>query len=59
VPRTRSDDDWCSHLLDREGILVHPGHFFDMEERGVMVVSLLPEDFEDPFERAARSWAEG
>ncbi len=59
VPRTRSDDDWCRRLLEREGILVHPGHFFEMEEDGVMVVSLLPEGFEDAFRRAAALWAEG
>jgi hypothetical protein len=26
-----------------EGILVHPGYFFDMEREGFVVVSLLPE----------------
>jgi aspartate/methionine/tyrosine aminotransferase len=57
VPRTRGDDAWCEHLVEKEGIIVHPGHFFDMEERGVMVLSLLSEDFAEPFERAARLWA--
>lgn len=59
VPRTRSDDAWCERLVEREGIIVHPGHFFDMEERGVMVTSLLPEAFGEVFVRAARFWADG
>lgn len=59
VPRTYGDDAWCRRLVEREGIIVHPGHFFDMEEDGVMVVSLLPEDFEPAFTRAAALWAEG
>ncbi len=58
VPRTRSDDAWCERLIDHEGIIVHPGHFFDMQEGGVMVVSLLPERFGEPFERAAHLWAQ-
>lgn len=59
VPRTHGDDAWCARLIEREGIIVHPGHFFEMEEDGVMVVSLLPEDFEPAFTRAADVWAEG
>lgn len=57
VPRTRSDDAWCAHLIESERIIVHPGHFFDMQERGVMVVSLLSPDFADAFARAAERWA--
>jgi hypothetical protein len=30
-------------LLDRTGILVHPGYFFDFEREAFLVLSLLPE----------------
>jgi len=30
-------------LLQREGILVHPGYFFDFPREAFVVVSLLPE----------------
>jgi aspartate/methionine/tyrosine aminotransferase len=42
LPRTRSDEEWALELLRRE-VLVHPGHFYDFEEEGCLVVSLLPE----------------
>ncbi len=35
-------------LLERHGVAVHPGYFFDFPTDGYLVVSLLPEpsDFE-------------
>jgi alanine-synthesizing transaminase len=42
VPATRSDGDWSLELLAREGVLVHPGHFYDFPSEGFLVVSLLP-----------------
>jgi aspartate/methionine/tyrosine aminotransferase len=42
VPATRSDGDWSLELLTREGVLVHPGHFYDFPSEGFLVVSLLP-----------------
>ena len=29
-------------LLNREGVLVHPGYFFDFQREAFVVVSLLP-----------------
>jgi alanine-synthesizing transaminase len=48
-PDGRDDEAWALDLLEREGVLVHPGHFYDFEEDGHLVVSLLPEPrlFED------------
>ncbi|HLM76472.1 MAG TPA: pyridoxal phosphate-dependent aminotransferase [Polyangiaceae bacterium] len=43
VPRTLDEDEWISLLVREEGVLVHPGYFFDMEREGFLVVSLLPE----------------
>jgi aspartate/methionine/tyrosine aminotransferase len=41
VPRTRSDEAWALAFLEQDGVLVHPGHFFDFEMDGHLIVSLL------------------
>ncbi|HEV2494731.1 MAG TPA: pyridoxal phosphate-dependent aminotransferase [Terriglobia bacterium] len=48
VPATRSDEDWALELVQSDGVLVHPGHFYDFPSDGFLVVSLLtaPEIFE-------------
>jgi alanine-synthesizing transaminase len=40
VPGTRSEEDWALALLD-QGVLVHPGHFFDFDREAYLVLSLL------------------
>lgn len=42
VPRTRSDEDWAIELLTRHHVFVHPGHFYDFDPDGFLVLSLLP-----------------
>jgi aspartate/methionine/tyrosine aminotransferase len=42
VPATRSEEDLVIELLDRDGVLVHPGFFFDFAQESFLVVSLLP-----------------
>jgi len=42
LPARQSSDDWSLALLDR-GVVVHPGHFYDLEGEAYLVVSLLPE----------------
>ena len=61
VPRTRDDDGWIGHLIDTQGIIVHPGYFFDATEDGLMVVSLLldPAVFAPAIARAVRCFAAG
>jgi alanine-synthesizing transaminase len=44
VPRTLDEDAWVELLVREEGILVHPGYFFDMDRDGFLIVSLLPEE---------------
>jgi alanine-synthesizing transaminase len=53
IPRTRDEDAWISLLLREEGVIVHPGYFFDFDEEGTLVTSLLPpeEAFRDGIER--------
>ncbi|MBI4165059.1 MAG: pyridoxal phosphate-dependent aminotransferase [Acidobacteria bacterium] len=42
VPATGSDEDWAVQLLTRQHLFVHPGHFYDFESDGYLIVSLLP-----------------
>jgi alanine-synthesizing transaminase len=44
VPATLSDEDWAVELLSRDGVLVHPGHFYDFPSDGDLVISLLTEE---------------
>ena len=46
LPRTRSDEEWAAHLLTTKGLLVYPGHFFDLPLEAGVVVSLLPPETE-------------
>jgi aspartate/methionine/tyrosine aminotransferase len=43
VCRPVSDEELVLELLDRAGVLVHPGYFFDFATEDFLVVSLLPE----------------
>jgi aspartate/methionine/tyrosine aminotransferase len=45
VPVTRSDEEMAVEFLERDHVIVHPGHFFDFHQDGHMVLSLItPED---------------
>jgi len=48
VPRFESDEALALRLIERHGVVVHPGYFFDFAAEGHVVVSLLtpPEAFE-------------
>jgi hypothetical protein len=56
VPGTRDDADWARLLVESEGILVHPGHFYDFASHDHLVLSLLaPEaSFADGVARLVR-----
>jgi alanine-synthesizing transaminase len=41
VPITRSDEDLAIELLREKAVLVHPGHFYDFESDGYLVLSLI------------------
>ncbi len=43
VPSTVSEETLALQLLDRDGVLVHPGFFFDFPHEAFLVLSLLPE----------------
>jgi aspartate/methionine/tyrosine aminotransferase len=42
LPSTRSDEDWAIELLRQDGVVIHPGHFYDFPSDHHMVSSLLP-----------------
>jgi len=46
VPATRSDDDLAVELLTTKGIYVHPGHFYDFQTDGYLIVSLIMQEKE-------------
>jgi aspartate/methionine/tyrosine aminotransferase len=46
VPATRSDDDLAVELLTSKGIYVHPGHFYDFQTDGYLIVSLIIQERE-------------
>jgi aspartate/methionine/tyrosine aminotransferase len=46
VPATRSDEELAIDLLTREGVYVHPGHFFDFATAGYLVLSLIAREEE-------------
>lgn len=53
--RPQSDEELAVEMLDRAGVLVHPGYFFDFATDDFLVLSLLPEPVR--FEEAVRRLA--
>ena len=53
TPRVRTEEEWTLELLDRRGVLVQPGYFYDFDQDGLLVLSLLtpPEVFEEGVRR--------
>jgi aspartate/methionine/tyrosine aminotransferase len=53
VPATRTDAAWAETLLVDDGVLVHPGYFFDLRGGTYLVLSLLapPDDFAEGVRR--------
>jgi aspartate/methionine/tyrosine aminotransferase len=41
VPATQPDEDLAIALLSKEGVYVHPGHFYDFAQPGHLIVSLI------------------
>jgi hypothetical protein len=58
VPATRSDEELALELLEKKGVYVHPGHFYDFHGEGHLVVSLitLSEQFSEGVIRLLSSW---
>lgn len=46
VPATRSDEELALELLEKKDVYVHPGHFYDFQQDGFLVVSLITKEQE-------------
>jgi aspartate/methionine/tyrosine aminotransferase len=59
VPAVEPEEDLAIHLLTNEGVLTHPGYFFDFPHEAFVIVSLLPEPeaFADGIARLLRHFA--
>jgi hypothetical protein len=53
VPALGGGEDLALDLLRGAGVLIHPGHFFDLPGDGHLVCSLLPAAFPEGMERVA------
>ncbi len=42
IPTTKTEEDWAIRLLEDAGVYVFPGYFFEFQENGYLVISLLP-----------------
>jgi alanine-synthesizing transaminase len=42
VPTLRSEEDLVIDLLSQDGVLTHPGYFFDFPRESHLILSLLP-----------------
>src|SRR5262249_15973793 len=52
LPETRSDEEWALDFLE-EGVLIHPGYYYDFPNGSYAVLSLLtpPETFTEGVRR--------
>ncbi len=57
VPLVESEEELALALLERDGVLVHPGFFFDFATEGYLVLSLLtrPSTFDEGARRLIRA----
>jgi aspartate/methionine/tyrosine aminotransferase len=46
VPVTQTDEELAVALLENQGVLIHPGHFFDFPCDGYLVLSLITPEAE-------------
>jgi len=53
IPATQSDEEFAIELLSRQGVYVHPGHFYNFPAEGFLVASLIspPQEFAEGIKR--------
>jgi aspartate/methionine/tyrosine aminotransferase len=53
VPGVLPEEEWCLDLLEKDGVLVQPGFFYDFDSEAFLVLSLLtpPEKFSEGVRR--------
>ncbi len=55
LPRIKTEDQWVVELLEQQGVLIHPGYFYDFQDEPYAVLSLLPP--ERVFDQGVRALA--
>ena len=60
LPAKQSDEDLAIELIEREGVIMHPGHFYDFPQDGYLVVSLITpaEEFSEGISRVLKKLAD-
>jgi len=60
LPETESEEYWVTQLLERDGVVVHPGFFYDFDREPFAVLSLIapPSEFSEGVRRLARRIAQ-
>lgn len=60
APRIMSEEEWTLLALERAGVLVQPGYFYDFESEAFLVLSLLtrPETFREGVSRMMEAMRE-
>jgi len=53
VPARNSDEELAIELIEQTGVVVHPGHFFDFQSDGYLVLSLIT--LNDVFQNGVRA----
>ena len=53
LPNTGAEEVWVARLLEKEGVIVQPGYFFDMDSEPYVVITLItpPEIFDEGVRR--------
>jgi alanine-synthesizing transaminase len=46
VPATRTDEEVALDLIEKKGVYVHPGHFYDFPTDGYLILSLIAPEHE-------------
>jgi len=57
IPAVEAGEACALRLLREGGVLIHPGHFFDLPEDGYLVCSLLPAAFAEGMEKVVEMTA--
>ncbi|HEY0307705.1 MAG TPA: pyridoxal phosphate-dependent aminotransferase, partial [Acidobacteriaceae bacterium] len=61
APTTTDDLLWATRLIEREGLMTHPGSFYGMQQSGRLVISLIVKEkiFGEGMRLLVESWATG
>jgi alanine-synthesizing transaminase len=61
LPQILSDDQWAENILTSQNIIVQPGHYYGIEQKSCIVLSLLPvlDLFEDALIKIRRFIEDG